>query len=88
MNIDDAERDGYPMDRIQTMNERDAEEQYIQEALSYGDGMMLSQMRTRTRSHVDQIIINWEVDDPENPFNWPTVLLHRTVQSTHEKTVN
>jgi MFS family permease len=40
--------------------------------MDYGDGI-LSGIRSRTRSHTGHIVINWEVDDPDNPHNWSTV---------------
>ncbi|KHN98269.1 fluconazole resistance protein (FLU1) [Metarhizium album ARSEF 1941] len=65
------ETEGHPVDQIQTLNERDAHDQYAWEAMDYGDGI-LSGIRSRTRSHTDHTVIGWEVDDPDNPHNWST----------------
>lgn len=77
--LDGREVEGHPLDQIHTLNEQDAQHQYALEGMDYGDGV-LSGIRSRTRSNTDHIVINWEIDDPDNPHNWSTV---NTTSQTH-----
>ncbi|KAK2598013.1 hypothetical protein QQS21_005850 [Conoideocrella luteorostrata] len=61
----------HTLDTIHTINSREAAEAYNSEARDYGDGI-LSEIRSRTRSHADHTLISWNVDDPDNPHNWST----------------
>lgn len=78
--LDGREVEGHPLDQIHTLNEQDAQDQYALEGMDYGDGV-LSGIRSRTRSNTDHIVINWEIDDPDNPHNWSTV--NTTSKSTN-----
>ncbi|RFU30930.1 hypothetical protein B7463_g5429, partial [Scytalidium lignicola] len=56
-------------DRIQALDEIDSQEQYDEEAGDRGIGA-LHHIRSRTRSHTNEILIGWKIDDPENPQKW------------------
>ncbi|KAG6279049.1 hypothetical protein E4U47_004222 [Claviceps purpurea] len=61
------------MDFIETINSRDAAAEYALETMDYGGGVLSSQIRSRTHSQTDHMVISWEVDDPENPLNWSSL---------------
>ncbi|KPM39328.1 hypothetical protein AK830_g7228 [Neonectria ditissima] len=58
-------------DRITHLDELDAEARYGEEAADRGIGA-LHNIRSRTRSRTTEVLINWEPNDPENPYNWST----------------
>lgn len=61
----------HDLDEIETLEELDE-----QEEKDRGIGA-LHHIRSRTRSLTNEVLVTWEVDDPENPHNWPTVCLPR-----------
>ncbi|KAK5997266.1 Polyamine transporter 3 [Cladobotryum mycophilum] len=58
------------MERMRRVEGIDATERDEEENASHGLHM-LSEIRSRTQSRPDQIVIGWEPNDPENPYNWP-----------------
>ncbi|KAH6997195.1 major facilitator superfamily domain-containing protein [Ilyonectria destructans] len=56
-------------DRITRLDELDAESRYEEETVDRGIGA-LHNIRSRTRSRTNEVLINWEPNDPENPYNW------------------
>ncbi|KAJ4269619.1 hypothetical protein NW762_001287 [Fusarium torreyae] len=59
-------------DEIQHLDELDAQVRYEEETADRGLGA-LHNIRSRTRSRTDEVLISWELDDPENPVNWSNV---------------
>ncbi|KAH7249322.1 hypothetical protein FSOLCH5_014883 [Fusarium solani] len=56
-------------DRINRLEEIEAQSRYEEEAADRGIGA-LHNIRSRTRSRTNEVLVNWELDDPENPYNW------------------
>ncbi|KAF4982496.1 hypothetical protein FZEAL_1889 [Fusarium zealandicum] len=56
-------------DRINHLDEVEAQSRYEEETADRGIGA-LHNIRSRTRSRTNEVLINWELDDPENPYNW------------------
>ncbi|RTE78567.1 hypothetical protein BHE90_006954 [Fusarium euwallaceae] len=56
-------------DRINRLEEIEAQSRYEEEAAYRGIGA-LHNIRSRTRSRTNEVLVNWELDDPENPYNW------------------
>lgn len=50
----------------------EAQSRYEEEAADRGIGA-LHNIRSRTRSRTNEVLVNWELDDPENPYNWSKV---------------
>ncbi|KJZ80216.1 hypothetical protein HIM_00066 [Hirsutella minnesotensis 3608] len=61
--------DGSIFGRIHSLDEMDATQRYDEEAGDRGLGALHS-IRSRSRSQTGQVVISWEVNDPENPYNW------------------
>ncbi|CAM1509146.1 Fc.00g028850.m01.CDS01 [Cosmosporella sp. VM-42] len=63
-------------------HELDAQSRYEEETADRGLGA-LHNIRSRTRSRTNEVLINWAPNDPENPYNWPnskkTLVLFLTV---------
>ncbi|KAF4460933.1 Polyamine transporter 3 [Fusarium albosuccineum] len=57
-------------DRINHLDEIEAQSRYEEETADRGIGA-LHHIRSRTRSRTNEVLVNWELDDPENPYNWP-----------------
>ncbi|KAM5345730.1 hypothetical protein ACJ41O_011591 [Fusarium nematophilum] len=57
-------------DRINHLDEIEAQSRYEEETADRGIGA-LHNIRSRTRSRTNEVLVNWDVDDPENPYNWP-----------------
>ena len=55
------------------MDEEDAAERYAEEEADNRGLGALHHIRSRTRSRTDQVVIGWEPNDPENPYNWSSV---------------
>ncbi|RSL56358.1 hypothetical protein CEP53_006826 [Fusarium sp. AF-6] len=62
-------RDPSPYHRINRLEEIEAQSRYEEEAADRGIGA-LHNIRSRTRSRTNEVLVNWELDDPENPYNW------------------
>ncbi|KAJ4320454.1 hypothetical protein N0V84_005845 [Fusarium piperis] len=58
-------------DRINRLEEIEAQSRYEEETADRGIGA-LHNIRSRTRSRTNEVLVNWELDDPENPYNWST----------------
>ncbi|VZH88605.1 unnamed protein product [Fusarium fujikuroi] len=56
-------------DHIHHLDEIEAQSRYEEEAADRGLGA-LHNIRSRTRSRTNEVLVTWEVDDPENPVNW------------------
>ncbi|SCO88538.1 related to fluconazole resistance protein (FLU1) [Fusarium oxysporum] len=56
-------------DHIHHLDEIQAQSRYEEEAADRGLGA-LHNIRSRTRSRTNEVLVTWEVDDPENPVNW------------------
>ncbi|RSL80687.1 hypothetical protein CEP51_006405 [Fusarium floridanum] len=54
---------------INRLEEIEAQSRYEEEAADRGIGA-LHNIRSRTRSRTNEVLVNWELDDPENPYNW------------------
>lgn len=65
-------------DRITRLDELDAESRYEEETADRGIGA-LHHIRSRTRSRTNEVLINWEPNDPENPYNWSSVWMSITL---------
>jgi len=65
-------RESHFADGIQQLDVLDAQERYEEETKDRGIGA-LHHIRSRTRSRTHEMVIAWEHNDPENPYNWPTV---------------
>jgi hypothetical protein len=61
--------------RIQELDEMDTLERREEET-GGSDVSALHHIRSRTRSHTNEILIDWEIGDPENPYNWTKVSLY------------
>lgn len=59
-------------DRITRLDVLDAESRYDEEEADRGIGA-LHNIRSRTRSRTNEVVINWAPNDPENPYNWSYV---------------
>lgn len=57
------------------MDAEDAAQRYAEEEADNRGLGALHHIRSRTRSRTDQVVIGWEPNDPENPYNWPSVSL-------------
>ncbi|POR31740.1 Polyamine transporter 3 [Tolypocladium paradoxum] len=68
-------RESYPSDRIQQLDELDAQQRYEEETKDRGIGA-LHYIRSRTRSRTNEVVIGWEANDAENPYNWPDASLY------------
>ncbi|OAQ80291.1 bicyclomycin resistance protein [Purpureocillium lilacinum] len=64
-------RESHFADGIQQLDVLDAQERYEEETKDRGIGA-LHHIRSRTRSRTHEMVIAWEHNDPENPYNWPT----------------
>ncbi|KAH7320201.1 major facilitator superfamily domain-containing protein [Stachybotrys elegans] len=53
----------HPVDDVETQYDHD------EETAGRGIGALYN-IRSRTRSEADYTVINWDVKDPENPYNW------------------
>ncbi|KND94032.1 Polyamine transporter 3 [Tolypocladium ophioglossoides CBS 100239] len=62
-------------DRIQQLDELDAQQRYEEETKDRGIDA-LHQIRSKTQSRTNQVVIAWEVNDPENPYNWPNASIY------------
>ncbi len=71
MLLGDRRRSSSLIRQIHNLDEQDAEEAYEEQDEADNRGLgALHHIRSRTRSRPDQIVIGWEPDDPENPYNW------------------
>ena len=50
----------------------DAQVRYEEETADRGHGA-LHNIRSRTRSRTDEVLMSWELNDLENPVNWSNV---------------
>ncbi|KAF7553801.1 hypothetical protein G7046_g7002 [Stylonectria norvegica] len=56
-------------ERITRLDEEDAESRYEEETADRGIGA-LHNIRSRTRSRTNEVLISWAPNDPDNPYNW------------------
>lgn len=64
--------DNSPSDQPQTTSQTDPEKGYKRRANGHEIGV-LHPVCSRTESARASVLIDWEVDDPENPHNWSKV---------------